>query len=131
MLIFVTGVHCNSIVPPSWIVKLPKKGSFKSSLRKSPKKRTSVKKNKHKVRRIHKWQSLKSNPLNSKEFIGESLQFEIFLAVRKIANIHIERKRNYCLHYHIFNTQTKQKFNDSQTQKHVSLITHISPHICK
>ncbi|XP_050498075.1 eye-specific diacylglycerol kinase isoform X1 [Diabrotica virgifera virgifera] len=42
------GVHCNSIVPPSWIVKLPKKGNFKSSLRKSPKKRTSVKKNKHK-----------------------------------------------------------------------------------
>ncbi|KAK9722559.1 Ankyrin repeats (3 copies) [Popillia japonica] len=38
------GVHSTIIVPPSWIVKLPRKGSFKSSLRKSPKKRTSTKK---------------------------------------------------------------------------------------
>nr|XP_022904249.1 eye-specific diacylglycerol kinase isoform X2 [Onthophagus taurus] len=38
------GVHNSIIVPPSWIIKLPKKGSFKSSLRKSPKKRTSTKK---------------------------------------------------------------------------------------
>ncbi|XP_050297175.1 eye-specific diacylglycerol kinase isoform X3 [Anthonomus grandis grandis] len=35
------GVHNNIIVPPSWIVKLPKKGSFKSSLRKVPKKKGS------------------------------------------------------------------------------------------
>ncbi|KAF2903245.1 hypothetical protein ILUMI_02941 [Ignelater luminosus] len=38
------GVHSSIIVPPSWIVKLPKKGSFKSSLRKSNKKRASSKK---------------------------------------------------------------------------------------
>lgn len=31
-------------MPPSWIVKLPKKGSFKSSLRKAPKKKTAGKK---------------------------------------------------------------------------------------
>uniref|UniRef100_T1JHM2 Diacylglycerol kinase n=1 Tax=Strigamia maritima TaxID=126957 RepID=T1JHM2_STRMM len=37
------GIHSNIIVPPSWIVKLPRKGSFKSSLRKSPKKRSSSK----------------------------------------------------------------------------------------
>jgi len=37
-------------VPPSWIVKLPRRGSFKSSLRKSPKKKTpSKKRNKEKV----------------------------------------------------------------------------------
>ncbi|XP_061705739.1 eye-specific diacylglycerol kinase isoform X3 [Cydia pomonella] len=39
------GLHCNIIVPPSWIVKLPRKGSFKSSLRKSPKKKSASKKN--------------------------------------------------------------------------------------
>ncbi|XP_049820246.1 eye-specific diacylglycerol kinase isoform X2 [Aethina tumida] len=38
------GVHSSIIVPPSWIVKLPRKGSFKSSLRKTPKKRASSKK---------------------------------------------------------------------------------------
>ncbi|XP_060524933.1 eye-specific diacylglycerol kinase-like isoform X2 [Cylas formicarius] len=38
------GVHSSIIVPPSWIVKLPKKGSFKSSLRKTPRKRASSKK---------------------------------------------------------------------------------------
>ncbi|XP_031333831.1 eye-specific diacylglycerol kinase [Photinus pyralis] len=38
------GVHSSIIVPPSWIIKLPKKGSFKSSLRKSNKKRASSKK---------------------------------------------------------------------------------------
>ncbi|CAH1154987.1 unnamed protein product, partial [Phaedon cochleariae] len=50
LLIFliVSGVHCNSIVPPSWIVKLPRKGSFKSSLRKAPTKGPNSKKNKHK-----------------------------------------------------------------------------------
>ncbi|KAF7992016.1 hypothetical protein HCN44_010836 [Aphidius gifuensis] len=32
------GLHKSIIVPPSWILKLPRKGSFKSSLRKSPKK---------------------------------------------------------------------------------------------
>ena len=45
------GVHSSIVVPPSWIVKLPRKGSFKSSLRKSPKKRSSKKKNKEKVQR--------------------------------------------------------------------------------
>ncbi|XP_037074296.1 eye-specific diacylglycerol kinase-like [Pollicipes pollicipes] len=35
------GIHEDIIVPPSWIVKLPRRGSFKSSLRKSPKKRSS------------------------------------------------------------------------------------------
>ena len=34
--IIVSGV----IIPPSWIVKLPRKGSFKSSLKHSPKKGT-------------------------------------------------------------------------------------------
>ncbi|UYV77900.1 DGKI [Cordylochernes scorpioides] len=38
------GFHANLIVPPTWIVKLPRKGSFKSSLRRSPKKRASTKK---------------------------------------------------------------------------------------
>ncbi|XP_067129236.1 diacylglycerol kinase iota isoform X1 [Centruroides vittatus] len=38
------GIHSSLIVPPSWIVKLPRKGSFKSSLRRSPKKRASSKK---------------------------------------------------------------------------------------
>ncbi|XP_072155081.1 eye-specific diacylglycerol kinase isoform X5 [Bemisia tabaci] len=38
------GTHSSIIVPPSWIVKLPRKGSFKSSLRKSPKKKPSSKK---------------------------------------------------------------------------------------
>nr|XP_045595671.1 eye-specific diacylglycerol kinase-like isoform X3 [Procambarus clarkii] len=37
------GLHTSIIVPPSWIVKLPRRGSFKSSLRKSPKKRASNK----------------------------------------------------------------------------------------
>ncbi|XP_043268034.1 eye-specific diacylglycerol kinase isoform X2 [Venturia canescens] len=35
------GSHASIIVPPSWIVKLPRKGSFKSSLRKSPRKKKS------------------------------------------------------------------------------------------
>lgn len=34
------GNQNSIIVPPSWIIKLPRKGSFKSSLRKSSKKRT-------------------------------------------------------------------------------------------
>ncbi|XP_077530796.1 retinal degeneration A isoform X2 [Haemaphysalis longicornis] len=38
------GTHMDIIVPPSWIVKLPRKGSFKSSIRRSPKKRASTKK---------------------------------------------------------------------------------------
>ncbi|CAH2092072.1 unnamed protein product [Euphydryas editha] len=38
------GIQSNIIVPPSWIVKLPRRGSFKSSLRKSPKKKNTVKK---------------------------------------------------------------------------------------
>lgn len=36
------GMHSSIIVPPSWIVKLPRKGSFKSSLRKSPRKKKSA-----------------------------------------------------------------------------------------
>ncbi|CAG9863768.1 unnamed protein product [Phyllotreta striolata] len=55
------GVHNNCIVPPSWIVKLPKKGSFKSSLRKSPKKRTSLKKGKHKDKE-HRFFAIKPIP---------------------------------------------------------------------
>lgn len=39
-----SGTHSSIIVPPSWIVKLPRRGSFKSSLRKSPKKKNSSKK---------------------------------------------------------------------------------------
>ncbi|KAK0162875.1 hypothetical protein PV327_006615 [Microctonus hyperodae] len=35
------GAHKTIIVPPSWIVKLPRKGSFKSSLRKSPRDKKS------------------------------------------------------------------------------------------
>ncbi|XP_031636667.1 eye-specific diacylglycerol kinase isoform X3 [Contarinia nasturtii] len=43
------GEHSNIIVPPSWIIKLPRKGSFKSSLRKqSRKKEVSKKKSKEK-----------------------------------------------------------------------------------
>uniref|UniRef100_A0A2A4JN24 DAGKc domain-containing protein n=1 Tax=Heliothis virescens TaxID=7102 RepID=A0A2A4JN24_HELVI len=38
------GLQYNIIVPPSWIVKLPRRGSFKSSLRKSPKKKSASKK---------------------------------------------------------------------------------------
>lgn len=49
--LFPSGVHSSIVVPPSWIVKLPRKGSFKSSLRKSPKKKASSKKKiKDKVR---------------------------------------------------------------------------------
>ncbi|XP_058833302.1 eye-specific diacylglycerol kinase isoform X2 [Topomyia yanbarensis] len=33
------GAHRGIVVPPSWIVKLPRKGSFKSSLRKTPQKK--------------------------------------------------------------------------------------------
>lgn len=48
-LIGFLGIHANIIVPPSWIIKLPRKGSFKSSLRKTPKKRdASHKKSKDK-----------------------------------------------------------------------------------
>lgn len=35
------GTHASIMVPPSWIVKLPRKGSFKSSLRKSARKKKS------------------------------------------------------------------------------------------
>lgn len=35
------GGHASIVVPPSWIVKLPRKGSFKSSLRRSPRKKKS------------------------------------------------------------------------------------------
>lgn len=41
---FSIGSQYNIIVPPAWIVKLPRRGSFKSSLRKSPKKKSSSKK---------------------------------------------------------------------------------------
>lgn len=40
----ITGTHANIIVPPSWIIKLPRKGSFKSSLRKTPHKKAATKK---------------------------------------------------------------------------------------
>uniref|UniRef100_A0A182QAE4 Diacylglycerol kinase n=1 Tax=Anopheles farauti TaxID=69004 RepID=A0A182QAE4_9DIPT len=33
------GTHRSIVVPPSWIVKLPRKGNFKSSLRKTPQKK--------------------------------------------------------------------------------------------
>ncbi|XP_058053699.1 eye-specific diacylglycerol kinase [Anopheles bellator] len=33
------GIHSGIVVPPSWIVKLPRKGDFKSSLRKTPQKK--------------------------------------------------------------------------------------------
>lgn len=35
------GSHASIIVPPAWIVKLPRKGTFKSSLKKSPRKKRS------------------------------------------------------------------------------------------
>ncbi|XP_074597449.1 diacylglycerol kinase zeta-like isoform X2 [Brevipalpus obovatus] len=35
------GLHRDLIIPPSWIVKLPRKGSFKSSIRRSPKHQSS------------------------------------------------------------------------------------------
>lgn len=35
------GTHRSIVVPPSWIVKLPRKGNFKSSLRKTPQKKKS------------------------------------------------------------------------------------------
>lgn len=41
---FFAGTHSSIIVPPSWIVKLPRKGSFKSSLRKTPRKKPASKK---------------------------------------------------------------------------------------
>ncbi|XP_012219138.1 eye-specific diacylglycerol kinase isoform X2 [Linepithema humile] len=34
------GTHASIVVPPSWIIKLPRKGSFKSSLRRSRKKKS-------------------------------------------------------------------------------------------
>lgn len=36
------GLHKRIIVPPSWIIKLPRKGSFKSSLKHSPKRSAST-----------------------------------------------------------------------------------------
>lgn len=36
------GSHASIVVPPSWIVKLPRKGSFKSSLRRSPRRKKSA-----------------------------------------------------------------------------------------
>ncbi|CAH0558914.1 unnamed protein product [Brassicogethes aeneus] len=42
------GVHAGIIVPPSWIIKLPERGNFKSSLRKTSKKRRSKKKGREK-----------------------------------------------------------------------------------
>ena len=36
------GVHRKIIIPPSWIIKLPRKGSFKSSLKHSPKRSAST-----------------------------------------------------------------------------------------
>ncbi|ESO87278.1 hypothetical protein LOTGIDRAFT_107128, partial [Lottia gigantea] len=38
------GIHAGIIIPPSWIIKLPKKGSFKSSIRASKKRKASLKK---------------------------------------------------------------------------------------
>lgn len=35
------GTHATIVVPPTWIVKLPRKGSFKSSLRRSPRRKKS------------------------------------------------------------------------------------------
>ena len=35
------GLHKKIIIPPSWIIKLPRKGSFKSSLKHSPKRSAS------------------------------------------------------------------------------------------
>ncbi|WAR07446.1 DGKZ-like protein [Mya arenaria] len=40
------GVHAGIIVPPSWIIKLPRKGSFKSSIRKKSRTKSSVKRKK-------------------------------------------------------------------------------------
>lgn len=42
------GPHGDLIIPPSWIVKLPRKGSFKSSIRRSPKVRRSSSKRRFK-----------------------------------------------------------------------------------
>ncbi|XP_067676012.1 diacylglycerol kinase zeta-like isoform X3 [Haliotis asinina] len=42
------GIHAGIIIPPSWIIKLPKKGSFKSSLRASKKRKASLKKRRSK-----------------------------------------------------------------------------------
>lgn len=39
-----SGEHANIIVPPTWIIKLPRHGSFKSSLRKTPQKKSASKK---------------------------------------------------------------------------------------
>ncbi|XP_034942348.1 diacylglycerol kinase zeta isoform X2 [Chelonus insularis] len=42
------GTHNTIIVPPSWIIKLPRKGDFKSSLRKSPRKKKGASQRKSK-----------------------------------------------------------------------------------
>ncbi|KAK7497166.1 hypothetical protein BaRGS_00011460 [Batillaria attramentaria] len=42
------GIHASIIIPPSWIIKLPKKGSFKSSIRSSKKRKASLRKRKSK-----------------------------------------------------------------------------------
>lgn len=47
-----TGVHSRIIIPPSWIVKLPRKGSFKSSLRKTPTKKKPAGKKKSKEKEL-------------------------------------------------------------------------------
>lgn len=56
------GLHMDIIVPPSWIVKLPRKGSFKSSIRRSPKKRASTKKKSRKEGCLDKDQLQQQQP---------------------------------------------------------------------
>ncbi|XP_020293181.1 eye-specific diacylglycerol kinase isoform X2 [Pseudomyrmex gracilis] len=48
------GVQASIIVPPSWIVKLPRKGNFKSSLRRSPRRKKSGGSNRRKGKETEK-----------------------------------------------------------------------------
>ncbi|XP_041354073.1 diacylglycerol kinase zeta-like isoform X2 [Gigantopelta aegis] len=42
------GIHAVIIIPPSWIIKIPRKGSFKCSIRTTKKRRSSLKKRRSK-----------------------------------------------------------------------------------
>lgn len=65
LCISIKGTNHNIIVPPSWIVKLPGRENFKSSLRKSPR----SKKDKGSTRRRNKSDEKPENPGVPKAFV--------------------------------------------------------------
>lgn len=110
-----TGLHANIIVPPSWIIKLPRKGSFKSSLRKTPKKRdTSHKKSKEKESKafmIKPIPTTKVSPvlvfINPKSG-GNQVHSLYYLSTVDIIELYwFRRASNYCKNFNGFLTHDK------------------------